>query len=56
MLDEGLKGGRLDVDGERRLANITPLTPPPPHVLNIGNVLEGLELIFQSIIKVLSGI
>ena len=37
LLDEGLKVGRLDVDGERRLANITPLTPPPPHVLNIEN-------------------
>ena len=31
--DEGFKVGRLDVVGERRLANITPLAPPPPHVL-----------------------
>ena len=31
--DEGIKVGRLDVVGERRLANITPLAPPPPHVL-----------------------
>ena len=34
-LDEHSKVGRLDVDGQRRLANITPLTPPPPHVLKI---------------------
>ena len=41
-LEEDSKVGRLDEDGQRRLANITPLTPPPPHVLKIQKYKPNL--------------